>query len=280
MQQKNSSLSSQISQFKKKGFIVLPNILSSKTCENYKKKLNIYYKKYSSYYADANSKKNDLSDKNFEKVVYNLHNKDYSWFKLFENKNVTKVLDIILKEGSYNNSEPYYLANISARCPLKFNKGQQLHSDSNLAGVNYSLSVNVLWMLDDFNEQNGATRIVPESHLYKKYASNNIKYSKESVITAPKGSVLIFNTSLWHGSSKKLDDSSRWAVVLGYYRWFLKPSFEFQKNTPKKIFSRMTKNQKKLLGFDSIPPKDEFTRVRRRSKKFLLPFSYKLPNVI
>ena len=42
----------------------------------------------------------------------------------------------------------------------------------------------------------------------------------------------------------------------------------------------MTKNQKKLLGFDSIPPKDEFTRVRRRSKKFLLPFSYKLPNVI
>ena len=280
MQLKNRSLNSQISQFKKKGFIVLHNILSNKTCENYKKKLNIYYKKYSLYYANANSKKNELSDKKLEKVVYNLHNKDYSWFKLFENKNVTKILDIILKEGSYNNSEPYYLGNISARCPLKFNKGQQLHSDSNIAGINYSLSVNVLWILDDFTKKNGATRVVPESHLYKKYASNNTKYNKERIISSPKGSVLIFNTSLWHGSSKKIDDSSRWAVILGYYRWFLKPSFEYQKNTPKKIFNKMTKKQKKLLGFDSIPPKDEFTRVRRRSKEFLLPFSYKLPNSI
>ena len=238
MLQKNRSLSSQISQFKKKGFIILHNVLSSKTCENYKKKLNTYYKKYSSYYANSNSKKNDLSDKFSEKVVYNLHNKDYSWFKLFENKNIIKILDIILKEGSYNNSEPYYLANISARCPLKFNKGQQLHSDSNLAGVNYSLSVNVLWMLDDFNKKNGATRIVPGSHLYKKYASNNIRYNKEKIITASKGSVLIFNSSLWHGGSEKFDDSSRWAVVLGYYRWFLKPSFEYQKNTPKKFLEK------------------------------------------
>ena len=280
MQPKNNSLNFQISQFKKNGFVVLENILSKRACEIYKKKLNFYYKKYSPIYAKTNVKKNELSDKKNEKVVYNLHNKDYSWFKLFENKNVTKILDIILKEGSYNNSEPYYLANISARCPLKFNEGQQLHSDSNIAGVNYCLSVNVLWMLDNFTEKNGATRIVPKSHLNKKYASNKTKYKNETIIKSPKGSVLIFNTSLWHGGSKKSDDSSRWAVLLGYYRWFLKPSFDYQKNTPKKIFNMMTNKQKKLLGFDSIPPKDEFTRVRRRSKTFSLPFFYKLPRSV
>ena len=107
MQQKNRSLSSQISQFKKKGFIVLPNILSSKACENYKKKLNIYYKKYSSYYADANSKKMTYLTKISEKVVYNLHNKDYSWFKLLKKK-CNKNFRYNFKRGSYNNSEPYY----------------------------------------------------------------------------------------------------------------------------------------------------------------------------
>ena len=89
MQQKNRSLSSQISQFKKKVLLFYLIFFLARLVKIIKK-LNIYYKKYSSCYADANSKKNDLSDKNFEKVVYNLHNKDYSWFKLFENKNVTK----------------------------------------------------------------------------------------------------------------------------------------------------------------------------------------------
>ena len=39
---------------------------------------------------------------------------------------------------------------------------------------------------------------------YKKYASNNIRYNKEKIITASKGSVLIFNSSLWHGVVKNL----------------------------------------------------------------------------
>ena len=48
-----------------------------------------------------------------------------SWFKLFENKTIIKILDVILKKGSYKNSEPYYLNNISARSPLKGNKGHK-----------------------------------------------------------------------------------------------------------------------------------------------------------
>ena len=97
------------------------------------------------------------------------------------------------------------------------------------------------------------------------------------MITAKKGSVLIFNTSLWHGSSKKNDDSSRWAVLLGYYRWFLKPSYDYLQNTPKSIYKKLSKSQKQLLGFDVTPPKDEFTRVRRKSFSFEKPNNYKLP---
>ena len=39
----------------------------------------------------------------------------------------------------------------------------------------------------------------------------------------------------------------------------------------------MTSKQKALLGFDSVPPKDEFTRMRRRSNSFEKPFKYNLP---
>ncbi len=221
-------------------------------------------------------KKKTVADKSFEKVVYNLHNKGSIWFRLFENRKIIKILNIILKDGSYKNSEPFYLNNISARCPFKGNEGQPIHLDSNLPGVNYNLVTNVIWYFDDVNELNGTTMIVPKSHKLKKYANNNKRIKNLKYINAKKGSVLIFNANLWHGGSAKGDNNSRWALVLGYARWFIKPSFDYMKNTPRKIFNKLTKKQKSLLGFDTIPPKDEFTRLSRKSKFYEKPENYKI----
>ena len=66
-----------------------------------------------------------------------------------------------------------------------------------------------------------------------------------------------------YSSSTKKNDVNRWALILGYARWWIKPSFDFIKNTPKNIFSKLNTSQKRLLGFHLTPPKDEFTRVRR-----------------
>lgn len=268
-------IKNRVKEIKKQGYTIIPNVISEKECEKYKNLLESYYKKYSSRYANL-FKKRTVADKTHEKVVYNLHNKDLVWFKLFENNLVTKILNIILKEGSYKNNEPFYLNNISARCPFEGNKGQPIHLDSNLPGVNYNLVTNVIWYFDDVNKKNGTTLIVPKSHKYQKYANNNKQIKNLKYINAKKGSVLIFNANLWHGGSAKYDNNSRWALVLGYARWFIKPSFDFMKNTPRKTFNKLTKKQKTLLGFDMVPPKDEFTRLSRRSKVHEIPDNYKI----
>ena len=156
------------------------------------------------------------------------------------------------------------------------NQGQHIHLDSNLPGVNYNIITNVIWYFDDVNKENGTTIVVPKSHKFKKYADNTKNIKNKRFIVAKKGSVLIFNGNLWHGGSKKFNDSSRWALILGYARWFIKPSFDYMLNTPKNIFSKLNKKQKNLLGFDLVPPKDEFTRLSRRSKKPETPFKYYL----
>lgn len=264
-----------------KGYAVVPDLISNSLCDTLTKKLEKSYLKYhKKYYHNVKKgiKLNSLQNKNSEKTVYNLHNKDLIWFKIFENKTVLKILDIVLKKGSYQNNEPYYLSNISARCPMKSMKPQQLHIDSLLPGVNYMITVNVIWMLEDFTKKNGATRIVPMSFKKKSYPKNNKKYRNEKIIEGKKGSVLIFNPSLWHGSSAtQIDDNNRWGVALGYSRWWKKPSFDFMKNTPKKIFNKLTKKQRELLGFYSVPPKCEFTRSTRRSNYPEIPENYSLP---
>ena len=96
------------------------------------------------------------------------------------------------------------------------------------------------------------------------------------MINAKQGSALIFNGNLWHGGSEKNNNDTRWALVLGYARWFIKPSFDFMLNAPAQIYKKLTNKQKSLLGFDLIPPKDEFTRMTRRSKFFEKPYKYNL----
>jgi ectoine hydroxylase-related dioxygenase (phytanoyl-CoA dioxygenase family) len=264
-----------INEINSKGFVLIENMLSERECEKYKLILNKIYEKFHSKYAISKIA-SGLSDKSLEKVVFNLHNKDISFFKLFENSLVLSILDIILKKGSYMNKEPYYLNNISARCPLNGNKGQIIHLDSNLPGVNYNLITNVVWYFDDVNKENGTTIVIPGSHKFSRYADNNKKIKNKIYINAKKGSVLVFNGNLWHGGSSKFNDKSRWALLLGYARWFIKPTNDYMKNTPIKIFNKLTSAQKSLLGFHLNPPKDEFTRLRRISEFHETPDNYKL----
>ena len=267
-----------LKELEENGFTLIPNLIESLECEKYKQLLEVDYQKYSPYYRDLETlSPTALANKNSEKVIYNLHNKNILWYKLFAHKKILSILDILLKKGSYGNEEPYYLNNISARCPLLGHVGQQLHLDSNLPGVNYCIIANVIWMLDDFTIDNGATRVVPGSHKWSYYAPDNATHKNEIQITGTKGSVLIFNANLWHGGAKNINGHSRWALLLGYSRWFIKPSFDFMQNTPAEIYNILTDKQKDLLGFRLIPPKDEFTRQRRRSENFEIPLKYSLP---
>lgn len=260
------------------GYVTLDGVFTRAQCDAYKQLLEELAIKYGPIHAGAGGgTAHGLQDKSLEQVVYNLHNKDYRFFQIFEARPVLTVLDYALKRGSYQDAEPYCLLNISARNPRPGNPGQQLHLDSNLPGGAFPLIMVALWMLDDFTIGNGATRLYPGSHKFTTYAEDGKTYPEEISVTGSAGSVLIYNGSLWHGGGAKTDPGTCWAVVLGYGRWFIKPSFDFPSNTPAEIWERMTPAQRDLLGFRARPPADEFTRIRRRSTDAEPPSPYRLP---
>lgn len=279
--QKNKTsrnLQKYIIKIKKYGYAVVPNLISRKQCNKFINLLESDYEKYSKLYSKPEGiKKHDLANKSYEKVVFNLHNKNYSWFKIFKNKIVLQILDFFLKEGSFNGNEPYYLNNISARTPTKGSPGQIFHIDGGLPGTNYTLKVNVLWCLNDFTKENGYTRVIPKSHKIRSFPKNNKDCINTKQLYAKAGSAIIFDGALWHSGSGKKNDLMRWAIVLGYARWWIKPSFDFMKNTPKNIFKKLDDEDKRILGFNLAPPKDEFTRLRRIASFYESPLPYKLP---
>ena len=58
-----------------------------------------------------------------------------------------------------------------------------------LPGINYCLVANVIWMIDDFTDTNGATRVVPKSHKIREFAKDGESHKDEILIT---GKVLLF----------------------------------------------------------------------------------------
>ena len=65
---------------------------------------------------------------------------------------------------------------------------------------------NSIWLLDDFTESNGATRIIPGSQRSGKsprdvMADPTQSHPDEILLTASAGTVVIFNSHTWHGGT-------------------------------------------------------------------------------
>lgn len=95
---------------------------------------------------------------------------------------------------------------------------QKLHVDWHEAAKPGEYKVcNSIWLLDDFNSQNGATRIVPGTHLSMKLPQDVLDnpeatHPEEIILDAPAGSVFIFNSHTWHGGTTNRTPNKRRAI--------------------------------------------------------------------
>lgn len=101
------------------------------------------------------------------------------------------------------------------------------HRDVRTYSPNLTLMINVLVMLEDFTIENGATRLVPFSHKKKEKPSDAELHSQSIYMTGKAGTVVLFNSNLWHAASPNIDGSSRAAITLSYSRPFVKPQMNF-----------------------------------------------------
>lgn len=206
-----------------------------------------------------------------ERLILNLHNKDELFIELLDDPHVFPLVSYMMQNGSYQNNEPFTVTQFSARDPHMGIPAQQLHIDSRFPGPPLALMTIALWMLNDFNKESGATRLVPKSHLRASYPENGVTYPDEISVQAPAGSVLIYNGSVWHGGGSKTVDVERWSVIASYARWFVKPAFDMTKNTSPELYAALSPARRELFGFTSIPPGDEHIRSRARIPSNELP---------
>jgi ectoine hydroxylase-related dioxygenase (phytanoyl-CoA dioxygenase family) len=77
--------------------------------------------------------------------------------------------------------------------------------------------LNLIWCIDDFTEETGATRMVPGSHRIGRSATTEEIHSPTIAIEAPAGSLIAMESRVWHKTGANITKDKKRAAILGYY---------------------------------------------------------------
>jgi hypothetical protein len=132
---------------------------------------------------------------------------------------------------------------------------QPLHPDDAIYPVarpHAELVVNVMWPLDDFTAENGATRIVRGSHRWtdRQPAAED----EVTVVEMTAGSALLYVGSIWHGGGANHTDRPRVGVVIHYAASWLRAVENHVLAVPRDVVRTLPARMQELLGYNIGPP--------------------------
>lgn len=128
---------------------------------------------------------------------------------------------------------------------------QPLHADDQLIPVakpHQPFTLNCVWALSDFTEENGATRIVPGSH--KAGDMPAFGQDVETVVAEmPAGSAIFWHGSLWHGGGTNRSNERRYCLSNYYAAGFIRQQENQQLGIPLDIARQFPRRLQELCGY-------------------------------
>lgn len=135
-----------------------------------------------------------------------------------------------------------------------------IHRDQrNFSGV-LPLMLNTIVMLDDFTTDNGATWLMWGGHTEKNRPSEKQFYggdnwtSRAIQATAPSGSIIMFNSNLWHAAGENKTDKPRRSITPIFSKPFIKQGFDYCRSVGEDYLNSQSEWVKQLFGYYSRVP--------------------------
>jgi ectoine hydroxylase-related dioxygenase (phytanoyl-CoA dioxygenase family) len=128
---------------------------------------------------------------------------------------------------------------------------QMLHADDQMIPLprpHPQIICNTMWALTDFTEENGATRIVPGTHLADQPPD---PFQPHETVAAEmsKGSVLVFVGSLWHGGGANRTNERRVGIAMNYCAGFLRQQENQQLGLRRDLVATFPQRLQELVGY-------------------------------
>ena len=180
--------------------------------------------------------------------VYNILAKTREADDLLDHPRVLALLDRLF-EPNYLLSQAQFI-NI-----LPGEEAQTLHHDDGFYKIprpHPTFGAATIWAIDDFTADNGATSIIPKSHLWD---SNRGATPDEAIpCVMPAGSAIFFLGTLWHGGGANSSPSARLAFTGQYCAPWLRQQENFFLEVSRETTRAVRPTLQSLMGYSIYPP--------------------------
>ena len=176
--------------------------------------------------------------------IYNLlvHGPIYERIPL--HPNVLPIVEKVLDPG-------LLISSLSSIAIGPDESAQPIHSDDQLIPLpkpHPPIICNTMWAITDFTEENGATRLCPGTHVAD-HSPNPLEHYDSIAAEMPKGSVLVWVGSLWHGGGANRTDARRVGIAMNYCAGYIRQQENQQLGIPVEIARRFPRRLQELCGY-------------------------------
>jgi hypothetical protein len=135
-----------------------------------------------------------------------------------------------------------------------YKHGQRFHRDVRTFSRELRLMLNMLVMVHDFTIENGATKLATGTHRIEARPDDEFLDTHHVRAVGKAGTILLFDSNLWHSAAPNRTSGSRMALTLTFTRPFVKQQMDY----PALLGENFPKNERlrQVLGYNSRTPKN------------------------
>jgi ectoine hydroxylase-related dioxygenase (phytanoyl-CoA dioxygenase family) len=187
--------------------------------------------------------------------TYNLLAHGPLWQRVPVHEHVLPLAEAVLDPG-------LLVSSLNSITVLPAERAQPLHCDDVLIPIpkpHPPVVCNSIWALTDFSEENGATRVVPGSHRadhspervtdvgsYRRL----LQQTRDATpVAMRRGSVLVYDGSLWHAAGANRTREPRVAIAMNYCAGYIRQQENQQLGIPRKLVRAFPPRLRELVGY-------------------------------
>ena len=193
-----------VSELDEKGYTVMPGIIDGEWLEAFLRERFETLSVDEGQFAGA-----EVHQEDGARRLADLVNKGTAFDRVYTHPKVLAAVHHLI-------GREFKLSSLNARDALPGEGHQTLHPDWSADYDGRFHVCNSIWLLDDFTEENGCTRLLPGTHRGKHPSNIDVDlegpHPDEEHLVAPAGTVAVFNSQTWHGGTTNRTNGKRRAL--------------------------------------------------------------------
>jgi hypothetical protein len=130
----------------------------------------------------------------------------------------------------------------------------RVHRDQRTYSAGFRIMAQALVMVDAFTEENGATYLLTGSHRLPDKPDDGRFFARAVRATGPEGSIVAFDSRLWHAAGVNRTPAPRRALTLAFTRPFVKQQLDYPRALGYDRTDSLAPALRQLLGYNARVP--------------------------